>query len=109
MRTLTRLLLASSVALAATTAHAATQQQCEALMKPVEAKMEGIQKLDDGKASPQNCARAKEVIRLYVDYQGQADKLNCPFAYVSGQKIGGAAERADLIAELKKSYAEKCR
>lgn len=89
---------------------AATQQQCEALLKPVEPKLDGMQKLDDeSKPTPQTCARAKEVIQLYVNYAVQADKLNCPFAYVSGQQIGGKAERTDLIADMKQAYNEKCR
>ncbi|GIZ53357.1 hypothetical protein [Noviherbaspirillum aridicola] len=106
-----RILPAVLLTLASTSlAHAATQQQCEALMKPVEAKMEGMQKLKDGdKPSPATCARGKEVIRLYADYAAQADKLNCPFAYVSGQKFGGKAERAELIADLQEAYKEKCR
>lgn len=106
MRTLIAALLAVS---AGSTAFAATQQQCEALLKPIEARMEGMQRLDEGKATPQNCGRARDMISLYSDYRTQADKLGCPFAYVSGQKIGGAAERADLIAEMKQAYAEKCR
>lgn len=94
---------------AGSAAWAATQQQCEALMKPMEAKFAGMPRMDEGKPTPQSCARANEVIKAYVEYQAQADKLNCPFAYVSGQKIGGAAERADLIADMKKAYSEKCR
>lgn len=35
--------------------------------------------------------------------------MNCPFAYVGGQKLGGAAERADLIADIKAAHNEKCR
>jgi hypothetical protein len=106
-----RLFIASLLIITAgstSTAYAATQQQCEVLAKPMEAKMAVLQK-DDGKPTPQFCARTSEVIKLYVDYQAQADKLNCPFAYVSGQKIGGAAERADLIMDMKKAYSEKCR
>ena len=105
-----RLFLAALLTIAAaSTAHAATQQQCEALFKPIEAKMDGIQRIDENKPTPQDCARANEVIKMYVSYQAQADKLNCPFAYVSGQKIGGKAERADLISEMKQGYSEKCR
>ena len=105
-----RILVASLLTVAASSAFAATQQQCEALMKPVEAKLAGMPKLeDDSKPSPQTCARGREVIKSYVDYTAQADKLNCPFAFVSGQKIGGAAERADLIADMKQAYSEKCR
>lgn len=104
-----RLLIASLLTITVgSSAYAATQQQCEALSKPMDAKMAVLQK-DDGKPTPQSCARASEVIKLYVDYQGQADKLNCPFAYVSGQKIGGAAERAQLVADLKGAYREQCR
>lgn len=94
---------------AVSTAYAATQKECEALMKPVEAKLAGIQRLDKGKPTPQACAQSGEAIKSYVEYQAQADKLNCPFAYVSGQKIGGAAERADLINDMKAAYKEKCR
>lgn len=94
----------------ATCSFAATQQQCEALMKPVDPKLAKMQKLeDDSKPTPQTCALAKEVIQLYVNYTAQADKLNCPFAYASGQQIGGKAERADLIADMKQAYNEKCR
>jgi hypothetical protein len=104
-----RLLIASLLAITAcSTAYAATQQQCEELAKPMEAKMAVLQK-DDNKPTPQSCARASEIIKSYVSYQGQADKLNCPFAYVSGQKFGGAAERAELIADMKKAYSDKCR
>ncbi|HJV76284.1 MAG TPA: hypothetical protein VJ654_18835, partial [Noviherbaspirillum sp.] len=89
---------------------AATQQQCEALMKPVEPKLASMQKLeDDAKPTPQTCALGKEVIQLYVNYTAQADKLNCPFAYIPGQQIGGKAERANLIADMKQAYNEKCR
>ncbi len=105
-----RLFIASLLTITAcSTAYAATQQQCEALAKPVEARMDALQRLDDGKPTPQNCARANEVIKMYVGYQAQADKLNCPFAYLSGQKIGGAAERADLVSDMKQAYGEKCR
>lgn len=99
-----------TLSIAAPLAQAATQQQCEALMKPVQAKMDTMQKLDDDeKPSPQTCARGKEVISLYADYAAQADKLNCPFAYVSGKQLGGKAERAELIADLRQAYKEKCR
>lgn len=104
-----RLLIAALLTTATFAAHAATQQQCEALIKPIEAKMAGLQRTNDSKPTPESCARAKEVIGLYVDYKVKADKLDCPFAFVSGQKIGGAEERADLISDLKKAYAEKCR
>jgi hypothetical protein len=106
-----RLFVASLLMITAgslSTAYAATQHQCEALMKPMDDKMAVLQK-EDAKPTPQSCARANEVIKLYADYKVQADKLNCPFAYVSGQQIGGAAERADLIADMKKAYSEKCR
>lgn len=110
MRSLIALFLAASTGVAV----AATQQQCEALAKPVEAKIDALQKLDEKrkentKPSPQVCARGKEVLSMYIEYTAQADKLNCPFAFSSGQKIGGAAERADLIADLKKAYIEECR
>lgn len=91
------------------TAHAATQQQCETLAKPVEAKIATMQDMHEGKPTAQDCARAAEVLKLYASYQSQADRLNCPFAYVSGQKIGGAQERADLMADMKKAVSEKCR
>jgi hypothetical protein len=90
-------------------AHAATQQQCESLLKPIEAKTASLQNHHSRKPTPQDCARGAELIKMYVTYQSEADKLNCPFAFVSGQKIGGAAERAELVAELKKSYSEECR
>lgn len=105
-----RSLIAIPLAVSCATAFASTQPKCEALMKPVEAKMAVMQKLDDDtNPSPQTCARGKEVINMYVEYTAQADKLNCPFAFVSGQKIGGASERADLIADMRKAYKEKCR
>ncbi|WP_205609942.1 hypothetical protein [Noviherbaspirillum galbum] len=105
-----RILIVTFLAMTAASTFAASQQQCEALMKPVEAKLSGMPKLDDdSKPSPQTCARGRDVIKNYVDYAAQADKLNCPFAFVSGQQIGGAAERADLIADMKKAYSEKCR
>jgi len=90
-------------------AHAATQQQCETLAKPIEAKIAGFQKMRDGKPTAQDCARSSELIKLYIDYQAHADRLNCPFAYVGGQKLGGASERADLIADIKQAHNEKCR
>lgn len=97
------------IALATQTAHAATQQQCESLAKPVEAKIAGIQDMHEGKPSAKDCARTAEVIKMYAGYQAQADKLDCPFAYVSGQKLGGAPERAELLADMKQAYGEKCR
>jgi len=90
-------------------AHAATQQQCEALLKPVEAKVATLPKIRDRKPTPQECARSAEAIKLYTSYQAQADSMNCPFAYVAGQTFGGAPERAELIADLKKSHNETCR
>lgn len=95
--------------LTAQCAHAATQQQCETLAKPVEAKISGIQDMHEGKPSAKDCARTAEAIKMYADYQTQADKLNCPFAYMGGQKIGGAPERAELLADMKQAYGEKCR
>ncbi|RJF92660.1 hypothetical protein [Noviherbaspirillum saxi] len=91
------------------TANAASQQQCEALLKPIEAKMDRMQSMDTGKPTPQACARGAEMIKMYVSYKAEADKLNCPFAFVSGQKVGGAPERAELIADMKKAYSEQCR
>jgi hypothetical protein len=105
-----RILIITFLAMTATSTFAASQQQCDALMKPVEAKMNSMPKLDDeSKPSPQTCARGRDVIKTYVEYAAQADKLNCPFAFVSGQQIGGVAERADLIADMKKAYSEKCK
>lgn len=105
-----RILIVSVLAMLGNLAFAATQQQCEALMKPVEAKMATMpQSVEDSKPSPQTCARSKDVIKTYVDYTAQADRLNCPFAFVSGQKVGGAAERAELIADMKKAFSEQCR
>lgn len=97
------------IASAAHTAHAATQQQCEQLAKPVEAKIAGIQNMKEGKPTAKDCASTAEIIKMYASYQAQADKLNCPFAYVGGQKLGGAEERADLLADIKQAYGEKCR
>lgn len=92
------------------TAQAATQQQCEALLKPIEMKVATLPNMREGKPSVQDCARASEVLKLYVNYQTQADRLNCPFAYLGGgQTMGGAPERAELIASLKKVHSEKCR
>jgi hypothetical protein len=107
MRLVLAALLTMTCGLTAT--HAATQQQCEALAKPVEAKIDSLPDIKGGKPSPQDCARASEVIKLYTSYQAQADRMSCPFAYAGGQKIGGAAERADLLADIKQAYAEKCR
>lgn len=90
-------------------AHAATQQQCEALLKPVEEKVAGFEKMRGDKPTPQDCARSSDLIKLYTTYQKQADGMNCPFAYVAGQKIGGAAERADMLADIKQAHNEKCR
>jgi len=105
-----RLLIATLLTITAgSTAYAATQQQCEALAKPIEAKMDALQRIDEDKPTRQDCSRASEVIKLYGAYQAQADKLNCPFAYASGQKIGGAAERANLAGDMKQAYNEKCR
>jgi len=104
-----RLFIAALLTISTISSFAATQQQCEALMKPVEAQMSAMPKLDkDSKPTPQHCARGKEVIQLYANYVAQADKLNCPFAYVSGHQIGGKAERADLITDMKQAYNEKC-
>jgi hypothetical protein len=106
-----RLLVASLLmTVAGAPAYAQSQQQCEALARPVEAKMAPLQqRKENAKPTPQDCAQAKEVIKAYIQYQAQADKLNCPFAFVGGQKIGGAAERADLLADIKKDYSENCR
>lgn len=106
-----RLVLAALLTMTAglQTVHAATQQQCESLSKPVEEKISGLQDMHEGKPSAQDCARTAEVIKLYASYRVQADRMNCPFAYVGGQKIGGASERADLLADIKQAYSEKCR
>lgn len=105
-----RLFLAALLAVTTnlSTAHAGTQQQCETLAKPVEAKMESAPDLEESKPTPQNCARAAALIELYTSYQSQADGMNCPFAYVEGQEIGGAEERAELLAGIKQAYTEKC-
>ncbi|HEY0844753.1 MAG TPA: hypothetical protein VGE12_05270 [Noviherbaspirillum sp.] len=89
--------------------HAATQQQCETLAKPVEAKIASLPDMDEIKPTKRDCTRAAEAIKMYAGYQAQADRLNCPFAYLNGQTIGGAAERADLLADMKQAYSEKCR
>ncbi|WP_148415736.1 hypothetical protein [Noviherbaspirillum massiliense] len=105
-----RLLIATLLTImAVSTAHAATQQQCEALSKPVETKMTALSQIDERTPTPYTCSRVNDLIKMYVDYQAQADKLNCPFAYESGQRVGGAAERASLVNDMKKAYAEKCR
>lgn len=93
----------------ATAASAATQQQCEALIKPVETRFQELEKFKDEKPTPQACARARDSIKVYADYVVKADKMGCPVAYVSGQAVGGKEERAELMAELKKAYAEQCR
>lgn len=92
-----------------TAAHAATQQQCEALAKPVETKIASLPDMEEGKPSAQDCARASEVIKLYTSYKAQADGMSCPFAYAGGQKIGGATERAELLNDIKQAHREKCR
>jgi len=107
-----RLILAAVLALTVgTTAHAQNQQQCEALAKPIEAKIAPFQNDDpeDEKATPQRCAQTKELIKLYEEYKVKADKLNCPFAYVEGKKLGGADMRVELLADIKQAYKEKCR
>ncbi|HYD97303.1 MAG TPA: hypothetical protein VEC01_18405 [Noviherbaspirillum sp.] len=106
-----RLVLAALLTMtsALNTAHAATQQQCESLIKPLEAKIDSLPHMRGNKPTSKDCASAAEMIKLYAGYQVQADRMNCPFAYVAGQAIGGAPERADLIAEIKKAYSEKCR
>ena len=107
MRLLAALMLSLTVG---SVAHAQSQQQCEALFKPLEAKFETMPKLDDeDKPTPQTCARGKDVIKAYEDYTAKADKMNCAFAYLNGQKIGGKAERADLLKDMKQAYKEKCR
>ena len=107
MRFMLTALLAVTVG---TAAHAQNQQQCEALAKPVEAKIASLQNDDpeDERATPQRCAQAKEVIKLYEAYKVKADKLNCPFAYVEGKKLGGPQMRAELVADIKQAYKEKC-
>jgi len=92
-----------------TAAHASTQQQCEALLKPVSAKIASLPDIKNRKPTPQECAQSAEAIKMYVGYQAQADRMNCAFAYVGGQKIGGAEERAELLADIRKAHAEKCR
>jgi hypothetical protein len=104
-----RLLVASLLLIAGASAHAQSQQQCEALFKPIEARLEPLQQQTNDKPTPQACAQAREVIKAYTQYQAQADKMNCPFAYAGSQKIGGAAERADMMADMKKAYSAKCR
>lgn len=106
-----RLILTALLAMTAglSSAHAATQQQCETLAKPVEAKIAALQDIPEGKPNPRDCARTAEAIKMYATYQTQADRMNCPFAYASGQKIGGAAERAELLADMKKAHSEHCR
>ncbi len=94
---------------AATAANAANQQQCEALIKPVEAKFDQLQKFKDEKPTPQACARARDSLKVYGDYIAKADKMGCPMAYINGQGFGGKEERAELMADLKKAYAEQCR
>lgn len=106
-----RLFLAALLTMTAVlhTAHAATQQQCESLFKPIETKIANLQDMKEGKPSAKDCQRAAEVIKLYVNYQAEADRMNCPFAYAGEQKIGGAPERAELISDMKQAYNEKCR
>lgn len=106
-----RLFLAALLSMTAAlhTAHAATQQQCESLLKPVQMKVASLPNMKEGKPSSKDCERAAEAIKLYVSYQAEADRMNCPFAYVEGQTIGGAPERAEVIAGIKKAYSEKCR
>lgn len=93
----------------ATAASAATQQQCEALLKPVEAKFQQLEKFKNEKPTPQACAQARDSLKVYGDYVAKADKMGCPMAYINGQQIGGKEERAELMADLKKAYAEQCR
>ncbi|HYD60271.1 MAG TPA: hypothetical protein VEC35_07945 [Noviherbaspirillum sp.] len=106
-----RLILAALFTMTAglSVAHAAAQQQCETLAKPVETKIASLPDMKEGKPSAQDCARASEVIKLYTSYKSQADGMNCPFAYVGGQKIGGATERAELLDDMKQAHREKCR
>jgi hypothetical protein len=105
-----RLLFASLVMLAAATAaHAEPQQQCEALAKPINAKIEAVSEAGDN-PTPQACAKLKDAISAYTPYKAQADKMGCPFAYAGpGQKIGGAAQRAELLADMQKVHREKCK
>ncbi|TFW34919.1 hypothetical protein [Massilia horti] len=87
-----------------------TQQQCESLSKPVYEKFPAVQTRDDEVTlSPQKCALVKDLIKVYEDYVAKADKMSCPFAYNEGKKVGGAAERADMLAGLRKVYKENCR
>jgi len=106
-----RFILASLLMIAtASAANAASQQQCEALMKPMEAKVATLPKLkDEEKPSPQTCARGREVIKMYDDYVAKADKMNCPFMYISGKPHGGKEERAQMMSAIKEKFDEKCR
>jgi hypothetical protein len=104
-----RLLVASILMfVAGGAAHAESQQQCEALYKPVDAKLVAVAEAGE-KPTPQACAKAKDAIKAFSQYQAQADKMGCAFAYIPGQRIGGAAERADLLADMQKAYKEKCK
>lgn len=96
----------------------ASQQQCEALQNQVSEELARFEREDDSdeddsdddtrKLTAQECRDFREAIRIYETYKGKADRLNCAFAYVGGQKIGGAPERAELLAELKKELKASC-
>jgi hypothetical protein len=102
-----RLLVTSLFAMtAAASANAATQQQCEALIKPIDAKFTELQK--EEKPTPQACARWKDGLKMLEKYVAEADKQKCPLAYVSGKPAGGAEERAVMVSELKQALKEQC-
>jgi hypothetical protein len=101
-----RLLLASLLIFTATAASAASQQECEALVKPIEAKFTELQK--EEKPTPQACARFKDAVKMLEKYIADADKKKCPMAYVDGQGAGGAEERAMALSEIKKAVKNQC-
>lgn len=102
-----RLLITSVFAMAAaTSAHAGNQQQCETLIKPIEARFTELQK--EEKPTPQACSRWKNGIKMLEKYIADADKLKCPMTYVSGQPVGGAEERAVILNEVKQAVKEQC-
>jgi hypothetical protein len=91
----------------------ASQQQCESLQEQVSEKLARFEREDDSdddtrKLTAQECRDFREAIKIYETYTGQADHLNCAFAYFQGQKIGGAPERAELLADLKKELKASC-
>lgn len=107
-------LLAALLLLSGVESAIASQQQCEALQKQFSAntakfdRSDKPEKSESEKLTAQECRDFREYIKIYGTYQSQADSLNCAFAYHEGKRIGGAHERAELMADLRKELKKSC-